>query len=117
MTPGEIYDIKRNNFIDKSKVIFNFLVKDNNFNIPKHLINKQQNNTVTRDSFVYEGKSVILIISNSYHPNDYGFEVNIKNKTNLKTEMIYFVLKEKQNAEQDYLYEAAEFLKDYFNGV
>ena len=53
-------------------------------------------------------------MSNSYHPVDYGFEINL---TDLKTgteEILHSVLKENQDIEQNYLKNSSELLKNGF---
>ena len=111
MSPGEIYDIKRNNFIQKTKKYFDFLVSELDFESPRHKFHEQENGSVTRDEFQYEGLNSRIVILNAYHPLDYGFEINLMDKSSGKTEMIHYVLKEKQDIEQSYLRKAAEYLK------
>ncbi len=111
MTPGEIYDTKRKNFKEKTKRYFEFLISKFDFNEPNHLFNEQPNGTITSDRFEYENQNRKIVISNAYHPNDYGFEVNLTDKQTGQTEMIHFVLKEKQDMEQNYLENVAEILK------
>lgn len=111
MSPGEIYDIKRNNFIEKTKKYFNFLVSNLDFERPSHRFHEQDNGTITRDEFQYEGRNSTIVILNAYHPVDYGFEINLTDKLTGKTEMIHYVLKERQDIEQSYLKKVAELLK------
>tara|TARA_B100000674_G_C37331732_1_gene685614 strand:+ start:95 stop:544 length:450 start_codon:yes stop_codon:yes gene_type:complete len=116
MTPGEIYDIKRNNFIKKTTSLFNYLITDYGYQSPKHKTYHQDNGTVINDELVYLklDSSRQLIISNSYHPVDYGFEINLKSNINSKTEMLHYVLKEDQDMEQSYLDEVSILLKTKF---
>ena len=111
MSPGEIYDFKRSNFIDKTKKYFDFLVSELDFEGPLHTFHEQENGSITRDEFQYEGPKSRIIILNAYHPVDYGFEINFMDKLSGKAEMIYYVLKEKQDIEQSYLQKAADYLK------
>lgn len=111
MSPGEIYEIKRNNFIEKTKRHFDFLVTELDFDAPTHKFHEQENGNITRDEFQYEGLNKKITVLNAYHPVDYGFEINLSDKLSGKTEMIYYVLKEKQDIEQSYLENAADYLK------
>ena len=111
MTPGEIFDTKRNNFITKSKRLFEFLISDFDFEGPNHTFYKQPNGTITLDKFIYAGKDRTIIISNAYHPNDYGFEINLTDERTERTEMVHYMVKEKQDIEQSYLEHAAQLLK------
>ena len=112
MSPGEAYEIKRKNFLEKTKLHFEFLVTEIGFDRPNHKFYQQENGTVTRDEFQYNGLNKNIIILNIYHPVDYGFEIKIANKLSGKTEMIHYVLKEKQDIEQSYLQNSAKILKD-----
>jgi len=111
MTPGEIYNTKRENFIDKSITQFGFLVSVYRYDSPIHRIFKQANGVVTCDEFEYAGSQKTIIIHNAYHPVDYGFEINIINHLTKDSDMVYHVLKEQQDMEQSYLPKAAEFLR------
>lgn len=117
MTPREKYDPKRKNFLEKTQKYFEFLVSDCGFNEPIYLINEQPNGTVISDELKYEHKGLkkSVIISNSYHPVDYGFEINLNDLTTGQSEMLHFVLKESQDMEQGYLKEAAKILKNELN--
>lgn len=113
MTAGEIYDTKRKNFVDKTKVYFEFLTIEYDFDEPIYTFSKQSNGVVITEKFEFNNadKNLKIIVSNSYHPVDYGFEINL---TDLKTgteEMIESVLKEHQDIEQSYLKNASEYLK------
>jgi len=111
MTPGEIYDTKRNNFIEKTKRNFGFLVSELGFERPNHTFHEQENGSITQDEFRYVGLNKVIVISNAYHPVDYGFEINCIDKQTGQSAMIFSVLKEKQDMEQSYLESASEFLK------
>lgn len=110
MKPGEIYDSKRNNFISKTKRLFDFLISEFDFEEPNYTFYKQPNGTITMDKFIYEGKNRSIIISNAYHPNDYGFEINLTDKRTERMEMVHHMVKEKQDMEQSYLEHAAQLL-------
>jgi hypothetical protein len=116
MTPKETYDTKRANFIEKAKRYFDFLITEFDFDKPNYKFYEQPNGVVITDEFEFNNanKSLKIVLSNSYHPVDYGFEINL---TDLKTgteEMLHSVLKENQDIEQNYLKNASEYLKNGF---
>ena len=115
MTPGEIYELKRKNFIEKTKKHFEFLVSEYGFKEPEHFTREQANKSVIQDRIEYDRHDKKLVIQNSYHPVDYGFEINIINKESGETSMLNSVLKEKQNVEQSYLKSASGFLKNTYS--
>lgn len=114
MTPAETYDLKRKNFIEKSQKNFEFLVSDHGFKNPEHFTSEQSNGVIIQDRLEYDRVDIKLTILNAYHPVDYGFEINLTDKENGKTEMLHFVLKENQDIEQSYLKSASELLKNTF---
>ncbi len=114
MKPQELYDLKRKNFIEKVKKYFEFLKLEYNYNYKNCM---QPNKVVTQDLFEFIGDKNKIIISNSYHPVDYGFEINIIDLKTEKKEMIYFKLKEEQDIEQKYIIEASEVLKKFINNT
>ena len=109
----EIYEYKRKNFINNTQKYFKFLEAEFKFNKSNHLFSKQPNGTVISDKIEYENTFRKIIISNSYHPVDYGFEINVIDKEKGTNEMLCFVLKEKQDLKQEYLKEQVEVLKNY----
>lgn len=116
MTPGEIYNTKRKNFIEKTKLYFDFLPTEFDFDKPIYTFSEQSNGSVISDKFEFNSadRNLKIVVSNSYHPVDYGFEINL---TDLKTgakEMVHYVLKENQDIEQNYLEKASEYLKNVF---
>ena len=111
MTPEEIYHTKRENFIAQSIAHFGFLVSVYKYDSPVHRIFKQANGVVTCDEFEYVGSLKTIIIHNAYHPVDYGFEINIIDHLTKDSDMVYHVLKERQDMEQSYLPKAADFLR------
>ena len=116
MTPKETYDTKRENYIKKTKRYFDFLITEFDFDKPSYKVSEQANGVVIADVFEFNNanKNLKIVLSNSYHPVDYGFEINL---TDLKTgteEMLHNVLKENQDIEQNYLKKASEFLKNGF---
>lgn len=114
MNYQEEYDLKRNNFVEKTKKYFDFLLSEYKYNNPIYNNYIQENGFITRDTFTYQGTESNIIISNSYHPVDYGFAITIV--SSVKEEIIYYKLKEEQDVEQSYLTEAANFLKNYLKG-
>lgn len=113
MTPKETYDIKRENFIEKTKHYFDFLTTEFDFDTPIYRFSEQPNGVIIKDEFEFNNtdKHLKLLLSNSYHSQDYGFEINL---TDLKTgeqEMLHSVLKENQDIEQNYLIKTSEYLK------
>lgn len=112
-TPKEIYETKRKNFIDKTKLYFDFLTSEFDFDTPNYMFSEQPNGTIITDKFEFNSvdRNLKLTILNAYHPADYGFEINLIDLKDGTEEMIHNVLKENQDIEQNYLEKAAEFLK------
>ncbi|MCL1926926.1 MAG: hypothetical protein FWF95_07320 [Syntrophorhabdaceae bacterium] len=112
---GKIYEYKRKNFIKNTRKYFKFLETEFEFNEPNCLFSKQENGAIVSDSMEYE--NILLnrkiIISNHYHPVDYGFQINIVDIKSGADEMLCYVLKEKQDIKQEYLKEQAEVLRNY----
>ena len=120
MTPGEIYDTKRKNFLENALKHFAFLVSEFGYREPVYEFYKQENGVVIKDEFKYENKAAdrLIIVSNSYHPVDFGFEICVYKASRAilydKREIAYSQLKENQDTEQSYLAEAATILKNNF---
>lgn len=76
MAPEEIYNTKRKNFIDKTKLYFDFLITEFDFDKPTYTIYEQPNGVVISDKFEFNSsdKNLKIVVSNSYHPVDYGFK-------------------------------------------
>jgi len=112
-TPKEIYDTKRTNFVKKTKLYFEFLTSEFDFDDPNYTFSEQSNGTILSDKFEFNNsdRNLRITISNAYHPVDYGFEINLIDLNTGTEEMIYNVLKENQDIEQNYLLKASEFLK------
>ncbi len=112
-TPKEIYDTKRTNFVKKTKLYFEFLTSEFDFDDPNYTFSEQSNGTILSDKFEFNNsdRNLKITISNAYHPVDYGFEINLIDLNTGTEEMIYNVLKENQDIEQNYLLKASEFLK------
>lgn len=112
-TPKEIYDTKRENFLRKTKLYFDFLITEFEFKKPNYTYYAQENGSVISDKFefVNPDKNLSITIFNKYHPVDYGFEINLTNLNTGKEEMLHLVLKENQDVEQNYLEKASDFLK------
>jgi hypothetical protein len=113
MTPGEIYDTKRGNFVHKTKLYFGFLTSDFDFDEPTYTSSEQSNGAIIADKFEFNNsdRNLKITVSNAYHPVDYGFEINLTDFNTGKEEMIHSVLKENQDIEQSYLEKASEYLK------
>ena len=112
---GEMYEYKRKNFIDNTQKYFQFLETEFEFSKPTHLSYKQANGTIISDKMAYKNTSLNkkVVISNNYHPYDYGFEISIIDVESETEEMLSYVLKEKQDIKQEYLKEQGEVLKKY----
>ncbi len=109
MNHKEKYDVKRRNFIEKTKVYFQYLIDSFQYSEPIHDFGTQSNGVVLFDKITYVNKKRdrMIILYNAYHPIDYGFEVqcyrpsvSIDRNSMLKP---YYVLKEDQDIEQSYL--------------
>lgn len=113
-TPKEIYDTKRKNFVNKTKLYFEFLTSEFDFDEPNYTFSEQPNGTAITDKFEFNNadKNLKITILNNYHPVDYGFEINLTDLNTGTEEMIHHVLKENQDVEQSYLEKASEFLKN-----
>ena len=112
-TSKEIYDTKRKNFVNKTKMYFEFLTSEFDFDKPNYTFSEQPNGAVIRDKFEFNNtdRNLKITILNAYHPVDYGFEINLIDLNAGTEEMIHYVLKENQDIEQSYLKKASEFLK------
>jgi hypothetical protein len=127
MTPeerGKRYELKRRNFQQNTLQYFNFLVEEFGYNPPEHKYNEQDNGTITKDEFRYTNEKFdrLIVVSNSYHPYDYGFDVCIyrpsisiaySDDSNVRF-MAIDVDKEKQDFEQTYIQKAATDFKEGF---
>ena len=111
---GEKYEYKRTNFIEKTQKNFKFLETEFGFDKPNHTFSVQANGVITSDKIEYKNdlQNKTIIISNAYHPIDYGFDINLVELKNGEKEMLFYVLKEKQDIEQEYLEEYATKLKE-----
>lgn len=120
MTPNGMYDELRKNFVKKGMLEFQFLM-GYDYMAPEHKIRSQKDGIITRDELIFEkmDETMYISVSNSYHPIDYGFELNVySRKASLKhytREMIYHRMREAQDEDQSYLKAAAEMLKKYLD--
>ena len=102
---------------------FDYLIKEFNYDGPEITFGKQKNGTIISDYITYSNidKDRAIRISNSYHPVDYGFELKIYHKLteeNLgESKMVFYMLKEKQDLEQDYIHEISNQLKENYSLV
>ena len=110
----EIYDTKRNNFVNKTKLYFEFLTSEFEFDEPIYDFLEQRNGTITKDKFEFYNlsRNLKITISNAYHPVDYGFEINLIDLKTKTEEIIDYVLKENQDADQNYLEKIAQDLRN-----
>ncbi|MDJ0829209.1 MAG: hypothetical protein QNI92_05110 [Desulfobacterales bacterium] len=117
MKPGEIYALKRQNFVAKVTKYFGFLSKDYGYVGPEHDFHKQPNGTITCDSLMYTNTALDrqVVFYNAYHPVDYGFELQFYIPS-ISTEhadrvIAHYVLKENQDIGQTYLDDVVKLLK------
>jgi len=118
MDPGERHNLKRKNFIEKATRYFRFLSDTCGYNGPDHSYHQQPNGSITSESLKYINTSIdrLIVLNNSYHPVDYGFEVQLY-RPSISTNsadrlMVYGVLKEDQDIDQTYLESAARIVKE-----
>lgn len=116
-----MHEEKRNNFLNNSLQFFSFLVHELGYQNPK--IKEEGNDDyITYDEITFENRNInrLVMVCNAYHPNDYGFEINIYDLSqgdelhgdNLPNrEMIYYKLKEDQDVSQSYIEKAASTIK------
>ncbi len=73
-----IHDERRLNFLKKSLECFKFLVDELGYQKPQHK-EKGDDDWITVDEIIYENQKInrLVMVSNAYHPNDYGFEVDV----------------------------------------
>lgn len=114
MTPAETYHFKRQNFVEKVKKYFEYLVVEFGYDTPVHTIKKLSSGTIIQDKIEFKKKDKTLSFVNAYHPVDYGFEINLTLSHNAEAELIHAVLKEKQDLEQEYLKSASSFLRNTY---
>lgn len=123
MTLGQEYNLKRSNFIFKTLKHFDYLITDFNYSGPEISFGKQENGTIISDKIFYYNKEKdrAVGISNSYHPVDYGFEIklyrNLTGETYSESKMVLYMLKEKQDTEQDYILNLAKELVDSYSDI
>lgn len=119
MSSEKNYDLKRKNFVHNTKFYFDFLTNEFDFDKPIYIFSKQLNGVVIADKFEFNNsiKSIKIIVTNSYHPVDYGFEIILSDLKSGTEEMIVSVLKENQDIEQSYLKNASEFLKNRYEQI
>ena len=108
-------------FETKVKTEFIYLVNEFSYSEPQLLNNEKE----YRDRLLYTKENKAVEILNAWHPNDYGFEVNYyadcslvnTANDNIPThEMIYYKLKEEQDANLSFVAEGAEKLKKFLLG-
>ena len=99
------YKNRRTGFIEKVPIYFQFLCNEYGFKEPIYNCYEQSKGIIIGDKFEYchliKGK--VILISNSYHPNDYGYEVYLNDLINDNKELLDYVLQDYQDSEQKYL--------------
>jgi len=105
----------RKNFIKNTQKFFMFLETEFGFWKYKYRFSKQKKGDIASDTIRYENCYINrkVEISNSYQPHDYGFRIDLFNLKSGKSKLISYVLKEKQDDNQEYLKEQAEALRYY----
>ncbi len=94
----------------ENKIIskFDFLTTDKGFSKPEIISDDKK----YKKGVAFRKNKLIIEITNSYHPADYGFEINMRtNKKSDKPTMIYFKIKENLDKELKYLDEGVEKVK------
>lgn len=105
---------RRSNYIKKAKEHFAFLIHDYEYELT------EQESSDTSDELHYLNKKNdrLIVLSNQYHPNDYGFEVQFyKPSTSTNhpdREMPLYRLKEDQDEDSNFLSEMALSLEENF---
>ena len=123
MLPGEEYELRRKNFIEKSRHFFGFLCDEFGYSDPAHSFYEQANGTIISDSLEYSNASLdrLIVLYNAYHPNDYGFEVQFFRPSisvaHADRVMAHYLLKEDQDIEQTYLEDAARLVREKYLDV
>lgn len=120
-SPGETYDLKRQNFKNKTLEFFQFLVTDFKYEEPIYKFHQQENGTIISDSFFYINSKInrVIAVKNHYHPYDYGFSIEIGLLDNyVETnvgKLLLYKLKEEQDIEQSYIKELVEKFRNDFS--
>ena len=117
----EVYNEKRLNFKSKVETLFKYLVDEYNY-VSSYKEHKQPNGFVTSDIFIYKNANRIINISNNYHPNDYGFELEIidssqRSSNVLRKKLVFMVLKKRQCVDQKYLNVKSKELKTKYEDI
>ena len=116
----EEYKIRCKVFRDKARILFDFLIKDYGYYL-KHESNKSDSGSIISETLLYtnEKRKRIIKISNSFHPNNNGFELIIvdtskKTKHILKKKLVFNVPKNMQVSEQHHLNQiSTDFRKNH----
>jgi len=107
----------RQNYIKKVQIFFDYLTTDYGYTF----IGIKQSDWT--DKVIYENSKIDrkIVLSNSYHPSDYGFEIQWYRPSistnNSDREFQIYVLKEMQDVDQEYLSKSAEQLKNQYFGI
>lgn len=101
---------------------YRFLVDEYDYGAPQFVSNKEH----YRDRVIYATSETAVEVLNAYHGFDYGFEVNYyPDKRRLGNagddlsarEMVYYRLKEEQDAEGGFIREGAAALKAFLQAL
>ena len=110
-------DLRRKNFIEKALMHFKYLTDDYGYDLIEIL------DTKTSDQIVYESRQFDrrVVIYNSYHPVDYGFEIQWY-RPSISTDypdrkFQLYLLKEDQEDDQEYLSDFASRLRSEYEEV
>ena len=107
----------RQNFIEKTQVFFKYLINDYGYTF----LGIEQSDW--SDKLTYENAAIDrkVVFSNSYHPADYGFEIQwyrpSVSTNHSDREFQIYVLKENQDDDQEYLAKSAEQLRNQYFGI
>ncbi len=102
----------RQNFIEKVEIYFDYLTKDYGYTFIG-IEQSDWNDKVTYENIAVDRK---VVLSNSYHPMDYGFEIQwyrpSVSTNHSDREFQIYVLKENQDNDQECLSKTSEQLKN-----
>lgn len=106
------YEIARSGGLYRSEVIraFKFLIDEFGFEAPV----KRDGKYSYAISYEHPDAGVAVILSNAYHPVDYGFEITLDplgQELGDERNVVFFTLKEDQDREYRFLSSGAEALR------
>ena len=94
-------------------IYFQFLCNEYGLKGPIYKGCEQSKGIIIGNKFEYSRliRGKVILISNSYHPNDYGYEVYLNDLINDNKELLDYVLQDYQDSEQKYLKNSSEYLR------